>query len=236
MKKSIFKILLIIILCFILTGCSEEEQEKKMITTNAIDYFATKYNISNNNIQITDNKLYGNSTLCLTNCPENEIIITLNKEKYIIKYDKKKKIFSDNKEVNKIVSDYKEYIKNSLKVITTISIENEEKIRVTEKYDGDIKKFLKANTLNAILVVESKTQDEAVLNWRTYSTDAIIALEDLNITYNLRFSVIDNDKETIIYNYKSSNINNKITIENNVDNTKLECDRNTLVNATCRNR
>lgn len=237
MKNNIFKLLLVITICFLLTGCSEEEQEKKAITSAAINYLSTKYSISKNTIEIKDNKLYGNSTICLTNCPKNEIEVEANKVKYNIAFDRKTNIFSDNGEVENITTDYIKYIQNNLKVVANISIEDKENIRITDNYSGDINKFLEEtdNNFNTILVVESKTQDEAILNWRTYSTEAITALEDLDINYNLRFSVIDNKKETIIFNYKSTVSDNKFIEENNVINTKQECDRDKLVNATCRN-
>ena len=236
MKKNIFKLLLVITICLLLTGCSEEEKEKKTITHNAVDYLSTKYNIKKDNIEIKDNKLYGNSTICLTNCPDNELKVTVKKEEYTITYNRKDNVFSDNYEVKTIVNDYIAYIKSKLKVGANITIEDAEKIRVEEKYNGKIDEFLKDNNLNAIIIVEATTQDQAILNWRAYSLDAITSLEDLDINYNLRFSVIDNDKETIIYNYKSTTKDNKFAMENNITNEKLECDRDTLVNATCRNR
>ena len=236
MKRSIFKLLLVITICLLLTGCSEEEKEKKIITNSALDYLSTKYNIKKESIEIKDNKLYGNSTICLTNCPENELKVSVKKEEYMINYDRKENTFSDNYEVKTIVNDYIAYIKSKLKVVANITIEDEDKIRVEEKYTGNIEEFLSDNNLNAIIVVEATTQDQAVLNWRAYSLDTITALEDLDINYNLRFSVIENDKETIIYNYKSTTKDNKFVMENNITNEKLECDRDTLVNATCRNR
>lgn len=236
MKRSIFKLLLVITICLLLTGCSEEEKEKKIITNSALDYLSTKYNIKKESIEIKDNKLYGNSTICLTNCPENELKVSIKKEEYMINYDRKENTFSDNYEVKTIVNDYITYIKSKIKVVANITIEDEDKIRVEEKYTGNIEEFLSDNNLNAIIVVEATTQDQAVLNWRAYSLDTITALEDLDINYNLRFSVIENDKETIIYNYKSTTKDNKFVMENNITNEKLECDRDTLVNATCRNR
>ena len=236
MKRSIFKLLLVITICLLLTGCSEEEKEKKIITNSALDYLSTKYNIKKESIEIKDNKLYGNSTICLTNCPENELKVSIKKEEYMINYDRKENTFSDNYEVKTIVNDYIAYIKSKLKVVANITIEDEDKIRVEEKYTGNIEEFLSDNNLNAIIVVEATTQDQAVLNWRAYSLDTITALEDLDINYNLRFSVIENDKEKIIYNYKSTTKDNKFVMENNITNEKLECDRDTLVNATCRNR
>ena len=236
MKRSIFKLLLVITICLLLTGCSEEEKEKKIITNSALDYLSTKYNIKKESIEIKDNKLYGNSTICLTNCPENELKVSVKKEEYMINYDRKENTFSDNYEVKTIVNDYITYIKSKIKVVATITIEDQDKIRVEEKYTGNIEEFLSDNNLNAIIVVEATTQDQAVLNWRAYSLDTITALEDLDINYNLRFSVIENDKETIIYNYKSTTKDNKFVMENNITNEKLECDRDTLVNATCRNR
>ena len=236
MKKNIFKLLLVITICLLLTGCSEEEKEKKTITHNAVDYLSTKYNIKKDNIEIKDNKLYGNSTICLTNCPDNELKVTVKKEEYTITYNRKDNVFSDNYEVKTIVNDYIAYIKSKLKVVANITIKKKKKIRVEEKYNGKIDEFLKDNNLNAIIIVEATTQDQAILNWRAYSLDAITSLEDLDINYNLRFSVIDNDKETIIYNYKSTTKDNKFAMENNITNEKLECDRDTLVNATCRNR
>lgn len=236
MKKQAIRLLLVVLICIILTGCSEEDKEKKIITNKALDYISTKYNVDVKNIQIKDNKLYGNSTVCLKRCPSNEIELLVNNEVYKVSFDRKTNTYSDNKEVEKIVNDYMDYIKNSLKVIATITIEDEEKIRVTEKYNGNIKEFLKNNDLTAILIVESKTQEEAILNWRTYSLDAITALEDLDITYNLRFSVIENEKEIVIYNYKSTKLDNKFKVEDNINNIKLECDRDKVVNSTCRNK
>ena len=51
MKNNIFKLLLVITICFLLTGCSEEEKEKKVITNAALDYLYTKYNIEKNKIE-----------------------------------------------------------------------------------------------------------------------------------------------------------------------------------------
>lgn len=52
MKKNLFKLLFVIVICLLLTGCKEDE-EKKLITNQALDYFSSKYNIDKKDITIT---------------------------------------------------------------------------------------------------------------------------------------------------------------------------------------
>lgn len=236
MKKNLFKLLFVIVICLLLTGCKEDE-EKKLITNQALDYFSSKYNIDKKDITITSNELYGSQTKCLDGCGENRLSINYKDTSVVIEYHNG---FSDNYEIAKIKEDYIKYVKDNIIPVTNITLgETDDHLSFNKKYDGNIKEFLKGidDDLYIVVYLECSTPEEALLFWRTYSTQLVTSLEDLDVSYNLFFSKAEGETKPVVYfSYDSSVKTNKFKYTNGITNEIVECEKDKLINATCRNR
>ena len=78
--KNFKHILLLTVVCLLITGCTKEQKEKRIITKNAINYFTEKYNLNKKDIEIKTNRLFGENNLCFDSCGENQMIIIYNEK------------------------------------------------------------------------------------------------------------------------------------------------------------
>lgn len=243
MKRKIFFIIMIIMICITTTGCMKEKIENRKITNNAIDYFVQKYNIKRKDIEIKYNNLYGNETSCFFSCGDNTITIIYNTKEYIIRYDLESDSFGDNYQYEEIYNNFYQYLISNFPFATSIKIDMLESdvLATPTKYTDNIENYIKntiirtaaGNTFYTHVKIWIEATDEVQakeLHEKHHKT-IITKLENLQVSYNIGFS--KNEGDTGYYNafyYYSVSSGGSPSFEftDKVDNNRKRCNRSSI--------
>ena len=197
--KKIKYLVVLILLCFVTTGCFLENKEKNQITNDALEYFSSKYNIDKSKITVNNNNFYGKDERCWMVCDDNAARGT----------------YGDDYQYNEIYNDFYNYLSGIFTYTNRIVIGSlEEDILATPtKYTGNIENYIK-NTLirtytnnslhtNVEVLIEVTDSNQAKELNRNYRKQLITELSSFNTSYNILFYGNDeNNNRLTFYEYK----------------------------------
>ena len=200
------------------TGCIAEKIENHNITKRAKEYFATKYDIKQSELKITDNHFYGPKTTCWMSCGENEAHISYEEDTYKITYNLQRDSFGDDYQYEEINKDLEAYIKKKLPYVKTVKIAglDADVLATSEKYTKDIKEYFTnsiklcegcSNKNTYIDVwIEAQDSEQAKTLHSEHRKEIIIELDSLDVSYTILFSREEGDSEySAFYFYSVSN-------------------------------
>ena len=232
------KVILIVLVVLVTTGCFESKIEKKKITNNAIDYFSKKYNFNKKNIKIKENNFYGENEFCMNDCGENEATIMYNKKEYIIRYNMSNQSYGDNYQYEKIYNDLNKYLKDEFPFATEIKIGllEEDVFKISQKYDNNIENYMKTISEQEYIYtdidiwIKAMDANEATNLKNQYANIIISKLEKLNIDYAFNIAEKENDNEYFAFYFcaVSNGVSPSFIFKDNINKTSKKCDRNTI--------
>ena len=225
MDNKIVAFVAIILAVFLLSNCDLNSSGSSVLKAQALNYFTQKYNIDKSDIKVEKNLLYDKDKRCLDSCGDNVLRIEYKNTKYTIYYDAYKDIFGDNYQLKEIYEGLNKYLESKFPYATAIRIDNFE-ADVTGnsvKYEGDIETYFKTITNRrytyANIWLKADDAETAKELHNKYAKEMCTLLDEIGLSYNIAFSIKQDDNEYSAYYYYHV-FNDNVYFRDRVDNQR----------------